>query len=245
MKIIASEKTISKLFLLSVLSSIIIIIAIGIRYSSVYNVIDTLSESNEITVIIDAGHGGIDGGTSAIDGTVEKDINLSIALKLNDILKSFGIKTIMTRTDDRSIHDEGLNTIRSQKVSDIKNRLKIIQTTPNAIFVSIHQNHFDNSKYYGTQVFYSKNNPESKILAETLRTSIINNLQNDNKREIKESGKEIYILYNSLAPTIMVECGFLSNEEDTKLLKDEQYRQEFAFFTALGISEYINNLKER
>ncbi len=245
MKIIASKKSESKIILFSILSALIIGLSIGIRYVSLNNVINTVSATDEITVIIDAGHGGIDGGTSAKDGTVEKEINLSIALKLRDILQSMGIKTVMTRTDDRSIHDEGVTSIRSQKISDIKNRLNIIQTTPNAIFVSIHQNHYENSKYNGTQVFYSKNNPESKAFAEIIRINIINNLQKDNKREIKQTGKEIYLLYHSLVPSIMVECGFLSNEEDTKLLKDENYQQEFAFFTALGISEYIKSTKER
>lgn len=245
MKIIASKKLVSKFFLFSVLSTLIIVLAIGIRYVSLNDVIETVSETDEITVIIDPGHGGIDGGTSARDGTVEKDINLSIALKLRDILDAMEINTVMTRIDDRSIHDNGLETIRSQKISDIKNRLKIIETTPNAIFVSIHQNHFDNPKYYGTQVFYSKNNPESKLLADVIRTNITRNLQPDNKREIKQTGKDIYLLYHSSAPSVMVECGFLSNEEDTNLLKDENYQQEFAFFTALGISEYINSTKER
>lgn len=245
MKIIASKNYLSKIFLFSALSAFIIVLAIGIRFASLNNVIETVSENNEITVIIDAGHGGIDGGTSAKDGTVEKGINLSIALKLRDILEAMEINTVMTRTDDRSIHDEGVTTIKKQKISDIKNRLKIIETTPNAIFVSIHQNHFDNPKYFGTQVFYSKNNPESKILADVIRTNIIRNLQPDNKREIKQSGKDIYLLYHSPAPSVMVECGFLSNEEDTKLLKDEKYQREFAFFTALGISEYIKSTKER
>lgn len=245
MRIIASKKSLSKIFLFSILTSLILALAIGIRCVSFKKVIEAVSETDEVTVIIDAGHGGIDGGTSTKDGTIEKDINLSIALKLRDTLESMGINTVMTRIDDRSIHDEDAKTIKNQKVSDIKNRLKLIQTTPNAIFVSIHQNHFENPKYYGTQVFYSKNNPESKTLAETIRKSIVGNLQSENKRETKQSGKEIYLLYNSLAPSVMVECGFLSNEEETSKLKNEQYQQEFAFFTALGISEYINTAKER
>lgn len=245
MKIIASKESLSKIFLFSILSALIIVLAIAIRCVSFGKVLEAMSENNEVTVIIDAGHGGIDGGTSAKDGTIEKNLNLSIALKLRDTLEAIGIKTVMTRTDDRSIHDDGAKTIREQKVSDIKNRLKIIQTTPNCVFVSIHQNHFQSSKYYGTQVFYSKNNPESKVLADTIRKTIVNNLQKDNNRELKQSGKEIYLLYHSIAPSVMVECGFLSNENDTRLLKDEQYQKEFAFFTALGISDYINSIKER
>lgn len=245
MKIIASEKFKSRLILFSMLIFIFTGITVGFDYVSDKNdVNDVFDFSEDITVIIDPGHGGIDGGTSAKDGTVEKDINLSIALKLNDILKSKGFDTVMTREDDRSIHDENADTIRKQKVSDIKNRLSVIENTPNCLFVSIHQNYFEDPKYFGTQVFYSKNNPESAVLADSVRRSVIKNLQPDNKREIKQSGKEIYLLYHSSAPSIMVECGFLSNSEETEKLKNEEYQKQMALTVAEGISDFINK-KER
>lgn len=201
----------------------------------------SLNGKPSFTVIIDAGHGGIDGGTQSANGDLEKDINLQIALILRDILNSFGIKTVMTRETDVSIHNNGVTGIRNQKISDINNRLNIIESTPDAIFVSIHQNYFTQEKYSGSQVFYSGNNPESEKLALAIRNSILMNHQRDNTREIKKSGKEIYLLNNTSVPAIMLECGFLSNKREAELLKSENYQQQIAFFTALGIIDYINS----
>ncbi len=196
------------------------------------------------TVIIDAGHGGPDGGTSSDDGILEKDINLQIATKLNDILNSMGVKTVMTRSEDVSIHNNTAKTIREKKISDIKNRLEIMNKTENSIFVSIHQNHFSVSKYNGTQVFYSKNNPLSQSLANCIRQSVISYLQPENSREIKESGSEIYLLYHAQQPSVMVECGFLSNSDETQKLKDEMYQKKLAFLIAVGIFDYFKNTEE-
>ena len=197
------------------------------------------------TVIIDAGHGGVDGGAQSKDGTLEKDINLSISLKLNDILKCFGVGTIMTRTTDISIHDKDADTIRQKKISDIHNRMKIIDSTPGGIFVSIHQNHFTSEKYSGTQVFYSKNDPRSKLLAESIQKSVVKNIQPENKRAVKPSGTEIYLLYHSNAPAVLVECGFLSNAEETNKLKTEDYQSKISFAVACGIIGAVNtNISE-
>lgn len=241
MKIVICEKLKIKLILLSVLSMILVGLAVAGRLTTLYAVDASVSVLGDYTVVLDAGHGGIDGGTTADDGTPEKIINLQIAQKLEQILNAMGIKTVMTRTDDDSIHDSDANTIRQKKVSDIKNRLKIIENTENAIFVSIHQNHFGDSKYSGTQVFYSKNNPRSKALAEAIRAQIILNLQKENTREVKQSGTEIYLLYHSNIPSVMVECGFLSNKQETEKLKQESYQRQLAFLTALGIVEFLNS----
>lgn len=241
MKIVICEKLKIKLILLSVLSVILVGLAVADRLTTLYAVDASASALGDYTVVLDAGHGGIDGGTTADDGTPEKIINLQIAQKLEQILNAMGIKTVMTRTDDESIHDSDANTIRQKKVSDIKNRLKIIENTENAIFVSIHQNHFGDSKYSGTQVFYSKNNPRSKELAEAIRAQIILNLQKENTREVKQSGTEIYLLYHSKVPSVMVECGFLSNKNETEKLKQESYQRQLAFLTALGIVEFLNS----
>ena len=117
---------------------------------------------DSVTVIVDAGHGGMDGGATAQDGTVEKDINLSIALKLRDMLDTAGYNVIMTRETDDDISDSSAKSVRRQKVSDIKNRMKIIEQTPDALFVSIHQNHYGGPSYSGAQVFYSKTIPRAK-----------------------------------------------------------------------------------
>ena len=188
-------------------------------------------------MIVDAGHGGEDGGAIATDGTLEKDINLSLSLKLNDILSIMGYKTRLIRTTDTAIHTSG-DTIRQRKVSDIKNRFAIMNQYDNCLYISIHQNKFNDTRVHGAQTFYSPNNDESKILAQFIQESISNQLQSDNKRVIKKSGTDIFLLYNATKPTVMVECGFLSNENDLTMLKDSDYQNKMALSIACGIINY-------
>lgn len=245
MRIVASGKAKNKIILFFILFLILGTIASGSVIVSNKLAVDASSDSTSFqTVIIDAGHGGPDGGTSADDGTLEKELNLQIALKLNEILKSMGINTVMTRTEDVSIHDSSAKTIRQKKISDLKNRFKIIDETENSIFVSIHQNHFSDSKYSGTQVFYSKNNPDSILLANSVRQAVISYLQKENTRETKASGTDIYLLYHAKSPSVMVECGFLSNYNETENLKNENYQRKLAFMIALGIVDYFKTSKE-
>lgn len=242
MRIIAHTTTKIRIYLALTLIIIFAGLAAGTHFVNRFTAIKaSLDENIAQTVIIDAGHGGPDGGTSADDGTLEKDINLHIALMLSEALNAMGVETKMTRTDDISIHNSTAKTIREKKVSDIKNRLKIINETDNSIFVSIHQNHFSVSKYNGTQVFYSKNNPLSKSLANSIRQPIITYLQPENSREIKESGSEIYLLHHAQKPAVMIECGFLSNFEETQKLKDKSYQKKLAFLIAIGIFDYLNS----
>ncbi len=191
------------------------------------------------TVIIDAGHGGEDGGAVAYDGSLEKDFNLDIALKLQSILELYGFNVIMTRTEDKMTCDENLKTQRQKKVSDIRNRLEIIKKFNNAIFVSIHQNKFSDSKQEGTQVFYSPVNLNSKKLADYIQNSVVSNLQKNNKRKTKKSGTEIFLLYHSPIPSVMVECGFLSNSNDLMMLKTDNYKTKIAALVADGIINYF------
>ena len=245
MKIVISYKARNKIILSAVLLLILSSVTFGSVVVSKMTAVDASSDKLiNATVIVDAGHGGVDGGTSANDGTLEKHLNLQIALKLESILKSMGINTVMTRTEDISIHDESANTIRNKKISDLKNRLSIINNTDDSVFVSIHQNHFSNPIYYGTQIFYSKNNPESSILANSIRQSVISVLQKDNTREIKQSGTDIYLLHHAQTPAVMVECGFLSNADETAKLKDENYQRKLAFMIAIGICDYLKTSKE-
>lgn len=190
------------------------------------------------TVIVDAGHGGEDGGAVAVDNTNEKDYNLEIALKLEQILKLNGFRVIMTRTTDTMTCDDGLNTIRSRKVSDIKNRFKIIEENPDAVFVSIHQNKFPDASQHGTQVFYAGNNPQSKVLADMIQQTVVNGLQPENKRVTKKSGKEIYVLYHANSTAVLVECGFISNYSDLQKLKSDDYKTQMAMLIADGIIKY-------
>lgn len=190
------------------------------------------------TVIIDAGHGGEDGGAVAPDGTNEKDINLDISLKLEKFLKLYGFKVIMVRTDDCLIYSSDSVTMRKKKVSDIRNRMKIIEDNPEALFVSVHQNKYDSPSVHGAQVFYSKNNPESKVLAQFLQDSFTLNLQPQNKRKVKPTGTEIYLLYHAQSVAVMAECGFVSNYEELSLLKQDKYRLKIAMTLADGIVRY-------
>lgn len=245
MKIVISYKARNKIVLSAILVLILGSVSFGsVAVSKMMAVNASSSQTINTTVIIDAGHGGPDGGTSADDGTLEKNINLQIALKLENILKSMGINTVMTRTEDISIHDESANTIRKKKISDLRNRLSIINNTDDSVFVSVHQNHFSESIYYGTQIFYSKNNPESSVLANSIRQSVISVLQKDNTREIKQSGTDIFLLHHAETPAVMVECGFLSNAEETAKLKDENYQRKLAFMIAIGICDYLRATKE-
>ncbi len=191
------------------------------------------------TVIVDAGHGGADGGTTGIDGSVEKEINLQIAQKLKTMLNLYGFNVVMTRESDDSIHDSSASSLRQKKISDIHNRLKIINSNTDALFISIHQNHFENSSVHGTQVFYSKNNVLSQKLAQCVQDSVVKNTQSDNSKQIKKSGTEIYLLYHSHNPSIMIECGFMSNSDDVKLLHDDAYQKKLVLSIADGIINYF------
>lgn len=199
-----------------------------------------LANGNIPTVVLDAGHGGIDSGCVSVNGAEEKDINLSILLKLRDMLKVSGYDVIVTRDSDRSIHDIGITGLGNQKKSDMENRLKIINSCDNAVFISIHQNQFTDPKYSGAQTFYYVENPESYELAETMREAFLR-LQPANQRETKPVTNELYLLKNSKHPSVMVECGFLSNPDEASLLESDVYRSEVAFTIMTGICEYINS----
>lgn len=192
------------------------------------------------TIIIDAGHGGFDGGAVAEDGTVEKDINLEVSLYLQEYLELSGFDTVMTRCEDISLEDDGLSTIRSKKTSDIHNRLKLMEDTDNAIFISIHQNKYSIEKYSGLQVFYSPQfSEQSSALAQSIQENVTNILQPDNERAIKKCGTSVYLIFNAVKPAVLVECGFLSNYNETQLLKTDTYQRKLAFSIATGIQDFV------
>lgn len=189
-------------------------------------------------IILDPGHGGIDGGAIGVNGLVEKDINLDIALTLRSMLEASGFEVLMTRETDISIHDPSAKTVKEQKTSDLKNRLKMTKENPDAIFVSIHQNQFPQGKYKGAQVFYGRKNEQSKVLAELLQSGMADQLDKSNKRQCKQGGKELYLLYQSEVPAILVECGFVSNPEEAALLSTQEYRNQVAFSIYSGLMRY-------
>ena len=190
------------------------------------------------TVIIDAGHGGVDGGAVSATGIVEKHLNLSIALKLKMICELSGYSVIMTREDDISIHDPEAVTVKAQKTSDLHNRLKIADEHPDAILVSIHQNQYQSASSKGMQVFYSSNDSKSKSLAENIQSFTTQNLLSDNKRQIKPITKSVYLIYNAKQPAVLVECGFLSNPQEAENLNDEEYQKKLALCIFGGITNY-------
>ena len=223
---------------LFILFSVFLVISILFLNETKIASVSQLIENKYPVIIIDAGHGGEDGGAIGADGTNEKDINLEISLKLNDILTVMGYKTRMVRTTDISIHNENSITLREKKVSDIRNRAAIMEEYENCFYVSIHQNKYEDSRIWGAQTFYSPNDKASKALAQFIQTSIATELQPDNKRLIKESGTSIYVLYNATKPAVMVECGFISNPNELSQLKTEEYQSEMAFSIMSGIINY-------
>lgn len=245
MKIIISSKLHSR-FAAAAVSVILAVSALSVAFFCTRDAIRTAADypKSAPIFIIDAGHGGVDGGTSASDGTLEKDINLEIAASLNAVMRCMGFETVMVRTQDVSVHDDSAATIRQKKISDLHNRLNLIETTENAVFLSIHQNYFQDSSVKGTQVFYSKNNPASKIIAECIQSCVAEMLQPGNTRVVKAAGTNIFLLHNTTAPAVMIECGFLSNSEDTQNIKSESYRAELSFSIAYGIIKYLNLTEE-
>jgi N-acetylmuramoyl-L-alanine amidase len=191
------------------------------------------------TVVIDAGHGGEDGGTVGVDGTLEKDINLTLARELFDALTSRGIRCVMTRTEDMLLYDRNADYEGRKKALDAKARLEIAAKQKRAIFVSIHQNSYPVAKYSGFQVYYSKNSPESAEIAKKLELAVREELQPDNNRASKEAGTNIYLLNKLTCPAVLLECGFLSNPEECAQLQDTEYRARLVDVLSDALESYI------
>ena len=193
-------------------------------------------------IIIDAGHGGEDGGAIGVNGVLEKDLNLSISLKLKEYFESNNFEVITIRDGDYAVGDLSLSTIRKRKVSDAQERLKQIAETGECIYISIHQNSFTEDKYSGADTFYSPNREESKILAECIKKSIVSSLQPENTREIKEAGENIFLMYNCKVPAVLVECGFISNPVECEKLCTDEYQVKIAKCIYNGVIDYITSL---
>lgn len=195
--------------------------------------------SNSI-IIIDAGHGYPDEGASSSDGTTEANINLSISLKVQELLEASGCSTILTRSDENGIYDTDKNSIKEKKISDLKNRVTLINEDNSDLFVSIHLNKFEDSKYSGWQTFYRKNDDLSKNLAVSIQNNLNLTIQKENKREAL-SIENKYILDKTTVPATIVECGFLSNKEEASLLKSKEYQEKIAWGIYTGIMDYMND----
>ena len=197
--------------------------------------VEALASAPRTVWVIDAGHGGEDGGAVASDGTKESDLNLAIARRLDALLTLLGEQTRMTRTDDVSIHDGSASTLRQKKRSDLENRVSLVNSTQGAILVSIHQNSLPMSKRTrGAQVFYGKKE-ESDALARSVQLVLNQSVNAGNEKTEKAIDASIFLMKNVNAPAILIECGFLSNAEETQLLKNSIYQQKLSVTIAAGI----------
>ena len=195
------------------------------------------SKSNESKIfIIDAGHGGIDGGAVSISGAYESQINLQIAIRLNDLMHFLGYRTKMIRTEDISVYTTG-ETISAKKISDLKERVRIINSTPNSILISIHQNYFQDDRYHGAQVFYSEN---SESFAKRIQSHFITTINKGSNRKIKKANN-VYLMENIHCVGVLVECGFLSNRTEEINLLDAAYQKKICCIIASAASCYVND----
>lgn len=206
------------------------------------NIATTFAESTPIirpnTIIIDAGHGGEDGGATSCTGVLESQINLEIALRLNDLLHLIGYQTTMVRTTDISVYTEG-QTLSAKKASDLKYRVKLVNETENALLVSIHQNTFSDSRYSGAQVFYAPTQ-YSKELAFGMQTALVTACNPDSNRKAK-AADGIYLMQHIRCPGILIECGFLSNSVEEAKLRDKVYQTKLCSVIAVIIGNYLNS----
>ena len=199
-------------------------------------------DNNKITVIIDPGHGGADGGAVTENGIEEKIINLRISEYIRDFCLLSGVDCILTRNNDSMLIPKYSGSAHKKR-ADLIARTEIASMYDNGIFISIHQNKFENSRYSGLQVFYSKNNRMSAVLAETIKNTNRELISPGNLREIKPVGNEIFVLDNIFIPAVLVECGFLSNSVEASKLNSDKYQRELAFMIYTSIMKYVFSYK--
>lgn len=187
-------------------------------------------------IIIDAGHGGEDGGATGISGSSESMLNLEIALRLEQLLSFCGFDTLMIRATDISVYTGDCETLSEKKVSDLKNRVQLVNGVPSGILVSIHQNHFPQEKYAGAQVFYAKTT-SSRVLAEEIQSALRTALDPNNRRQCKQASS-VYLMENIHCPGVLVECGFLSNSREEALLLRPQYQKKIVCAVTGALCQY-------
>lgn len=190
----------------------------------------------KVIIVVDPGHGGRDPGKVGVNGALEKDINLSISMKLRTILEDNGFKVIMTREEDIGLYEESDS---NKKRTDLNNRIHIINESNPVIAISIHQNSFTQENVKGAQVFYHQESPEGRRLAEILQIQIKEALGDDNHRKAK-SNTSYYMLRKTECPLVIVECGYLSNYNEASLLVNEEYQEKLAQGINLGIIEFLD-----
>lgn len=199
----------------------------------------TSAVSGQWTLILDAGHGGEDGGASTAAGDKESDINLAIVQKTRALMTFLGVEPLLSRETDISLHSSGAETIRQKKVSDLKNRVALVERTPNAMLLSVHQNHFTDPRYSGSQVFFNSDDI-SRQWGEAAQEALRQTLNPGNDRRAKPIPDGIYLFDHISCPAILVECGFLSNGEEAALLLTSTYQWKVAMALT---GAYLNELQ--
>ena len=194
-------------------------------------------EKERLRIVIDAGHGGKDPGKVGINGALEKDINLQIALKLREFLEEEDVEVVLTREEDTGLYDENAS---NKKVQDMKRRVELIEETAPLLTVSIHQNSYHEENVHGAQVFYYTGSEKGKELAEIIQQSLLDKVDSDNKRSAK-ANDGYYLLKKTSTPIVIVECGFLSNSEEAQELAADYYQEKLAWAIHMGVLQYINS----
>lgn len=209
--------------------------------SSKKDSVNTSNVKNTVTVVLDAGHGGIDGGAVGVSGILEKDLNLAIVLKTQALLEENGYAVILTRESDELLSDGGEG---SKKQQDLRARVDTVEKLENAIFISVHMNRFPDSAVKGITFYYSPNHPDSYRLAECIHLEMLEDVQPDNRRPMKEASSSIYILHHTTAPAVLVECGFISNALEEAKLADEAYQYALAVMISDGVIDFLNTSED-
>lgn len=227
----------------SVIFSLILLLSIFFIFRKVDKNIVTIDPectAKKPIIVIDAGHGGEDGGAVGKNGVYEKELNLLISEDLCNILRASGFDVVMTRSSDIMLYDRNTDYKGRKKMLDLAARVKIAENTENCIFISIHMNSFPQEQYKGLQVYYSENNEASPLLAEKIQSTVSEHLQKDNSRKIKSASKNIFLLDRITSPAVLIECGFLSNYEECALLCEKEYRQKLTLSLFYGISAFLS-----
>jgi len=194
------------------------------------------------TVIVDAGHGGEDGGAASASGVQESHLNLQIALRMEQLLALCGMEPMLIRETDVSVYTGSCNTLSEKKASDLKNRVRMVNDIPNGLLISIHQNHFSQNQYSGAQVFYAATDG-SRTLAQEVQNELRTALNNDNRRGVKEASS-VYLMQHINCVGILVECGFLSNPEEAHLLQQDVYQKKLVCAVCGAVSRYLEGTKQ-
>lgn len=189
-------------------------------------------------VVIDAGHGGADPGKVSTSGALEKDINLEIAMKLQQFLEQEDVEAVLTRDSDAGLYDENAS---NKKVQDMKRRVELIESTRPVVTVSIHQNSYHEEYVHGAQTFYYANSEQSRLLAEKIQQALLNTI-NENNTRVAKSNDSYYLLKKTSSPIVIVECGFLSNREEAQKLESDYYQEKIAWAIHMGILQYLNEI---